>query len=173
MAKYTETFAEYLDKGGTLPTSFNLITGFEDLFKHYYCDKEIGFETEALFFMKLDMYADLHMQRYKDRLDLEASILTEFEDPTKYINDVQTDELDAGAQSGTTTELPFDATDAQPSVKNDTSAYRNVATKRYNRTEHGATDDEALRRVEFIQKRMEAIKIQLLEEFKPCFMEIY
>jgi len=173
MAKYTETLAEYLDKGGSLPTSFALITGFEDLFKHYYCDKEIGFETELLFFMKLDMYAELNMQRYKDRIDQASTILTEFEDPTKYISDVQTDELDAGAQEGTTTELPFDSVTADPAVINKTNAYRNVATKRYSRTEHGATDDEAMRRVEFIHKRIEDIKLQLLEEFKPCFMQIY
>ena len=56
---------------------------------------------------------------------------------------------------------------------NKTNAYRNVATRRLTRTEHGATDDEAMRRVEFIHKRIEDIKLQLLEEFKPCFMEIY
>lgn len=173
MAKYTETLAEYLDNGGSLPTSFNLITGFDDLFKHYYCDKEIGFETEALFFMKLDMYADLNMQRYKDRIDQATAILTEFEDPTKYISDIQTDELDAGAQEGSTTELPFDNTNAEPAVINKTNAYRNVATKRLTRTEHGATDDEALRRVEFIHRKIDSILLQLLEEFKPCFMAIY
>ena len=173
MAKYTETLAEYLDKGGTLPSSFSLITGFEDLFKHYYCDKEIGFETELLFFMKLDMYAELNMQRYKDRIDRATAIYTEFDDPTKYISDTETNELDAGAQSGTTTELPYDVASATPSARTDTNAYRNVTTRRLSKTEHGATDDEALRRVEFIHKKVEDIKLQLLEEFKPCFMQIY
>ena len=173
MAKYTETLAEYLDKGGTLPTSFNLITGFEDLFKHYYCDKEIGFETELLFFMKLDMYAELNMQRYKDRIDRASAILTEFDDPTKTISDIQTDELDAGAQEGSTTELPFDSSTADPAVINRTNAYRKVATKRLTHTENGATDDEALRRVEFIHRKIDSILLQLLEEFKPCFMQVY
>lgn len=174
MAKYTETLAEYIDNGGLLPTSFALINGFEDLFKHYYCDKEIGFETELLFFMKLDMYAELNMQRYKDRIDRASAILLEFDDPTKTVTDSQMDVLQAGAQEGSTTELPFDdGTNTDPAVINKTEAYRNVSTRSLTHTEKGATDDEALRRVEFIHKRIEDIKLQLLEEFKPCFMEIY
>ena len=31
MAKYTELFSEYLERGGQLPASFALIDGFEDL----------------------------------------------------------------------------------------------------------------------------------------------
>ena len=36
MAKYTELFAEYLERGGTLPASFSLIEGFEEIFKKHY-----------------------------------------------------------------------------------------------------------------------------------------
>lgn len=173
MAKYTETLAEYLEKGGELPTSFDLITGFEDLFKHYYCDKEIGFETELLFFMKLEMTAELNIQRYKDKIDrLEAEWLL-FDNPVKTTADTETNELDAGAQEGSTTELPMNSNVSDPAVVNRTEAYRNVATRRLTRTEQGATEDEAMRRVEFVQKQVQDIKVQLLKEFNNCFMNVY
>lgn len=173
MAKYTETLAEYLEKGGSLPTSFALITGFEDLFKHYYCDKEIGFETELLFFMKLDMTAELNMQRYKDKIDRLTAEWQLFANPTKTTADTETNELDAGAQEGKTIELPMDNTVTDPSIINKTEAYRNVATRRLTRTENGATEDEAIRRVEFVQREVQDIKMQLLKEFNNCFMNVY
>ena len=52
MSKYTETLVEFLEGGGSLPAAFAEIVGFEDLFVARYCDKEIGFETEALFQIK-------------------------------------------------------------------------------------------------------------------------
>ena len=61
MAKYTTLLAEYLERGGQLPASFALIDGFEDLFKKHYCDKELGFETDLLFFMKVDELADIYL----------------------------------------------------------------------------------------------------------------
>lgn len=173
MAKYTETLAEYLDNGNSLPTSFSIITGFEDLFKHYYCDKEIGFETELLFFMKLDMTAELNMQRYKDKIDRLTAEWTLFANPTKTTSDTETNELDAGAQEGSTTELPMNSNISDPAVVNRTEAYRNVATRRLTRTEQGATEDEAMRRVEFVQKQVQDIKMQLLKEFNNCFMNVY
>ena len=83
MAKYTELFAEYIEKGGQLPASFSLILGFGDLFKKHYCDKEIGFETELLFYMKLEEKADLYMQKYADRIALIASAWLDYNAPAK------------------------------------------------------------------------------------------
>ena len=64
MAKYTELLTEYIENGGTLPTAFSLITGFEDLFIRHFCNYEIGFETETLFAIKLEEKADLYMNLY-------------------------------------------------------------------------------------------------------------
>lgn len=57
MAKYTELFSEYLEGGGELPAAFSQIDGFEDLFIGHFIDKEIGFETEVLFTIKLETKA--------------------------------------------------------------------------------------------------------------------
>lgn len=153
MAKYTMLLAEYLERGGQLPASFSLINGFTDLFKKHYCDKEIGFETELLFFMKLDEKADLYMQAYADKIQRLATAWNVFDAPvkTRYVVDDRTfnagarketfgggarketlsagarkETLSAGAQHAETTELPFDSQNAEPNVLSDTDAYENV-----------------------------------------------
>ena len=45
MAKYTELFAEYLESGGELPTAFDTINGFKDLFVGHFIDKDEKDET--------------------------------------------------------------------------------------------------------------------------------
>ena len=69
MAKYTETLADYLAGGGQLPAAFSKIEGFEKLFKMKYYDKEIGFETETIFALKLNIVADLYIDQYVDQLE--------------------------------------------------------------------------------------------------------
>ena len=140
MAKYTMLLAEYLAKGGALPSSFALIEGFEDLFVAKYCDKEIGFETDALFAIKLDLKAKLVMQAYADRIAERAYYWAKVENPTKvyyekttiktnlgeqrksgtdtsnYGAKSGTNTTNIGAQTNTTTELPFDANNAEPNT---------------------------------------------------------
>ena len=154
MAKYTMLLAEYLERGGQLPATFSLIQGFEDIFKKHYCDKEIGFETELLFFMKLDEKADLYMQLYADKLtrlahaydlfDAGAKIRYTIEDNaksgSKTLNaGAQHEELSetkgaeheetsftGGAQHTEGTELPFDSETAEPNIVNDSAEYTNT-----------------------------------------------
>ena len=83
MAKYTMLLAEYLQKGGQLPASFALIDGFEDLFVARYCDHEIGFETDALFYIKLEYVANLVMQVYADKIATRAFYWTKANNPVK------------------------------------------------------------------------------------------
>ena len=173
MAKYTELFADYLERGGSLPASFSLIEGFEEIFKKHYCDKEIGFETEALFFMKLDYIADVVIPLYASKISKLASAWLEFDAPVKwkYTKDDRT--FTGGKQHAETTELPFDSTTAEPSMLNDTDEYTNEDANERNEREGGATFDEAIKRIEFLNSKVYSLILECLKEFKGCFMGVY
>lgn len=173
MAKYTMLLAEYLERGGQLPASFSLINGFEDIFKKHYCDKEIGFETELLFFMKLDEKADLYMQLYADKLTRLASAYNLFDAGARvrYTTDNRT--FKGGKQHAETTELPFDSANAEPNVLSDTDEYTNTDDLERNEKETGGSLDELQRRVEFVNGKAKSLVEELLLVFKPCFMGVY
>ena len=78
---HTELFTQYIDNNGgadsALPSLFNKIpsivnedevTTFKDAFVLNFCEREIGFETEALFALKLEGRAKLVIPRYVDKL---------------------------------------------------------------------------------------------------------
>lgn len=173
MAKYTMLFADYLERGGALPSSFSLITGFEDLFKKHYCDKEIGFETELLFAMKLEEYADIYMQLYADKLTRLTAAFGLFDAGAKirYTQEYKT--FTGGAQHAETTELPFDSATAEPSLLNDSNEYTNNDTRATTENETGGTLDELQRRLEYVNQRAHSIIKDLLDVFKPLFMGVY
>lgn len=199
MAKYTELFSEYLEKGGQLPASFALIDGFEDLFKLHYCDKELGFETEALFFMKLERTARINMPFYADRIRRLASAYYNFDVPAKVTyesfdevttlgeQDTSTTQNDKlGEQNNTTTDLPFDSTSATPSAKTHSDQVNNSGSgtfhseetinKNRNERQHresGFTPDEAMRSIEFLNSEVQPLIEKLLDEFKRLFIQVY
>ena len=173
MAKYTMLFAEYLEKGGACPASFALILGFEDLFKKHYCDKEIGFETELLFYMKLEEKADLYMQKYADKIQRIATAWGVFDNPAKVRYTEEHKTFNAGEQHAKTTELPFDSEEAEPSLLNDSEAYENRDARATTERETGETHDEAIRSIEFLNGRVRTLLVDLLDEFKSCFMGVY
>lgn len=199
MAKYTMTLAEYLAKGGALPSSFALIDGFENHFIGRYCDKEIGFETDALFSIKLEAKANLVMQAYKDRIDARALYWAKVPNPTKVHYELATTNTNLGAQqrSGTntttigaqenkTTELPFDATEAEPNVivnqgarsdgvitSETIGAQENSDTREARHEDNGETLDEVMRMLDFLNKDVTTLIEKLLNEFKPLFMGVY
>lgn len=173
MAKFTETLKEYLDNGNTLPTSFNEITGFEDLFKKYWCDKELGFETEAIFAIKIEAYADIVIPVYKERITRINNAWLNFDAPERVVEDKERSKYLQGAQHGSTTELPINSTTAEPNVVQDTNEYENKQKREILHTEHGSTEDEAMRRVDFVNKQVKLIMFDLLQEFRYCFMRTY
>ena len=173
MARYTETLAQYIANGNTLPSNFSEIEDFEDLFKMHYCDHELGFETEAIFAVKLEMYAAIVIPVYKDKLDRINSAWSLWDDPAKEFTDTENLIFTGGAQHGETTDLPINSTSAQPNTMVDNAQYQNMQTRVINRSETGATDDEATRRLEFITSKRKLVMFELLKEFKPCFMNIY
>lgn len=173
MAKYTMLLAEYLERGGTLPASFSLIEGFLDLFKKHFCDKELGFETELLFFMKLDERADIYMQLYADKISRLASAWTGYDSPAKVRYTTEDKTFNAGKQKAKTTELPFDSETAEASLINETDAYKNEDNNARTETETGKTIDEAQRAIEFLNNKVHSLLVDLLDVFKTCFMQVY
>jgi hypothetical protein len=173
MAKYTETMTEFLEKGGQLPASFELIQGFEDLFKNKYCDREIGFETEILFVMKLELTAELYMQVYADRIKKLATAWTGYDAPIKTIYRSEERTLNAGEQNSSSTELPIDALTAKPNLTTKNEAYTNSDSFEYNERISGDTYDEAERKIDFLNKKVHLLINELLNEFEPLFMQIF
>ncbi|MBQ0154591.1 MAG: hypothetical protein KBS70_07390 [Bacteroidales bacterium] len=166
MARYTELLSEYLaGEGRELPSSFSLIEGFSDLFIGHYADHEIGFETEDLFALKLEHYADLHLPIYASRINLLNSYILRLEDPEKIRQTIH----DMGAVEGLQWVLPFDSDESDPSAKTRSEQYQNVDTN----TESGYTPDEILRVIELLNGDVKNLKLRLLEEFKNIFMRIY
>lgn len=173
MAKYTELFSEYLESGYSLPDEFGLIDGFEDIFKLHFCDKEIGFETEALFAMKLQERASIYCPLFAERIARKASAWLEFDAPAKVYYDSIFGTLTNGAQKGKTTELPFDASTATPSVINETEQFANQEARTDERRETGKTPDEVMKTLDFLNKHVSALVDDLLLVFKPLFMGLY
>ena len=84
---HTELFTQYIANNGgaenALPTLFDKvpnivtideITTFKDAFILNFCDREIGFETEELFALKLESRAELVLPFYITKLNQLASI---------------------------------------------------------------------------------------------------
>ena len=173
MAKYTMTLAEYLAKGGALPSSFALIDGFENHFIGRYCDHEIGFETDALFSIKLEAKANLVMQAYKDKIDARALYWAKVPNPTKVYYELATTNYDMGKQRIQTTELPFNGQDAEPNVVNENDPYHNQDERETRREENGETLDDVLRMLEFLNKDVVTLVEKCLNEFNNLFMKVY
>ena len=163
MAKYTELYSEYLASGGAVPTAAfaEVSDDFEDLFTAYYCDREIGVETEELFAIKLNLRASMVCPLYKARIAAYDGVLGKVGAASK----VRT--FNAGEQSGDVTVLPINSISAQPNSKTSTAAYTN--TERI----EGETPDEALRLEEFYRKKVHDVKLQCLKEFENLFMRVY
>ena len=163
MAKYTELYSEYLASGGAAPSAAfaEVSDDFEDLFTAYYCDREIGVETEELFAIKLALRASMVCPLYKARIAAYDGVLGKVGAASK----VRT--FNAGEQSGDVTVLPINSISAQPNSKTSTAAYTNTETVT------GETTDEALRLEEFYRKKVHDVKLQCLKEFENLFMRVY
>lgn len=173
MAKYTMLLAEYLAKGGALPSSFALIEGFESAFIGRYCDHEIGFETMELFSIKLEAKADLIMQAYADRIAERAYYWAKVENPTKVYYEKANTSYDMGKQKIKTTELPFDSETADPNLINENDPYHNEDEREVRKEDNGETIDEVMRMLDFLNKDVTTLVEKCLNEFKTLFMAVY
>lgn len=177
MAKYTETFEEYLEQGGLLPSDqFALIDGFEDIFKERYCGNEIGFETEMLFAMKLDMRAKIVMPVYKNKLEIVSLALTGLKQPSKCRYETRAYGLveSTNESNSENVDLPFNVETAKPAstahVKGDAST---KAHTDYVEFKNDISIDEQLRIVNELNREARLIIEDCLKEFKPLFMGVY
>ena len=173
MAKYTMLFAEYLERGGALPSSFSLIEGFDELFVAKYCDKELGFETDKLFSIKLELKANLVMNIYAEKIAERARYWAKVQNPTKVYYERATTQYNMGKQKNSTTELPFDATTAEPNIINESDAYKNDDDRIVRKEDNGETIDEVMRMLDFLNKDVSALVEKCLNEFKTLFMGVY
>lgn len=167
-AKYTELFSEYLASGGELPAAFSQIEGFENLFVARYCDKEIGFETETLFKIKLEERAAIVIPAYVKRIEASDAAWLVVTDPTRK----QTRTFDSGEKRTSTRSLPLNAQTAQPTQTATADAFTDVDSTIF----EGMTSDEAIRRAEYFQKLDGTAWIMLdacLREFENLFMKVY
>ena len=168
MSKYTETLVEFLEGGGVLPAAFAEIEGFEDLFVTRYCDKEIGFETEALFQIKLEERAAIIIPAYVKRIAATDAAWLTVTDPTRK----QTRTFNSAEKRSSSSSLPLNAQTAQPSQTAKADAFTDTDTTTF----EGITPDEAIRRAEYFQKLDGMTWILLdkcLHEFENLFMKVY
>ncbi len=169
MAKYTMLFAEYLQQDGrSLPAVFDQIAGFSDFFVAHYCDKEIGFETDELFAIKLEERAKIIIPIYKRRIEYYEHALTNLNETIKK----RTRTYNAGEQNGEEFTLPVNAQDVSPSKTSKTGTYTDVTTE----SDEGLTPDEILRKIEYYDTLKEGKGIlldYLLNEFSSLFMKVY
>ena len=161
MALYTETLAEWLDDGNALPEECAQLPGLENAFLGRYVTREIGFETPWLFKVKLNAKAAEIIPLYVGRAEAlntaEAAVLT----GTKQSKTVN------GKTRGTVTEMPINATTAQPNTVTQTDE----AETRFETT--GLTPDEAERAAEFFTKRRASLVGKCADEFNDLFMGVF
>ncbi len=175
MAKYTTSYADYVRKGGEIPASFGLIEGFEEKFLERYADRELGFETADIFAYKLQLKADLWMADYAERIAKQDELLAKaMAEMTKTSTENRTNESVIGAQRSTTTNLPFNATEAEPNQVNNADASTNSGTDTTTRTE---TDymggGEIYSRLSLLVEKKANLTNELLNKFETLFMGIY
>lgn len=179
-AKYTEFLADYL-KTHELPDDFALIEGFDDLFVATYIDREIGFETEDLFGIKLSAKAAMVIPLYKARIDQLTAAWEDVANAEKVVveatQEATADTLNVAAQKSTMTELPLNTTSALPNTEQKADAYTNTSarnnSRNVTRTEGGVTTLEAYDVVERLHKDVYNVLYYLLREFEPLFMGVF
>lgn len=180
MARYTELLSEYLENGGRLPAVFSQIAGFDTLFKLKYADCEIGFETAALFELKLSGLAELKIPAYAARISrveaLEELVLTGNKTHTK----TGAIKRNYGARTNTRADLPsipYNATDENSYTPTsidkgegytDAENYDNVTD-----TDTGLTAGEVAEQLKALESDVKIIKEECLQEFAILFMQIY
>lgn len=173
MAKYTLTLKQYLDNGNTLPVIFDEIAGFKELFTAEYIDREIGFETEDLFTLKLAARAEIFIPLYKERLERYEAALRAAAAPTKTYKDTGSNTINGGERASQVSDIATDSITGAPTQTSRQDAYIDETSNTNTREETGYTVNEAYEVIDRLTRNIKAIKMNLLEEFNNLFMLIY
>lgn len=170
MAFYTETLKQYLDNGNALPESFALIaqTGydFNTMFFETYADREIGFETEELFALKVKKVADVWIPQYVKTIQNYESVIEALKAPSKKSESITENEKVTTRQF----DLPVagDTTGINPSGIGETDPTRAKTT-----TTTDESPDELTRKVDWLLGQEKNALMDLLERFERCFMQVF
>lgn len=144
-----KTLQELLDSGYTYPLSFGLIEDFTELFNLKYSDRYIGFKDEEKFKRKLNLYANLYINKYAKMLDRIKKLTPYYLNTDKVITKTANEENQStntqtettsnstqstiGAQTTKNYELPVDNIENQtPTGKSTTDSQNNTSTLEIN-----------------------------------------
>lgn len=196
--KYTELFTEYIANNGgaenALPSLFDKVpsitidgevTTFKDAFILNFCNREIGFEIEELFALKLESRAKLVLPFYINKLKQLASI--------DYINAKRTESetraitgniTDSGKDTNTRfkgenplidTDLTFNAKSVSEQEKNDVDYGKNTNTTGNENVTREFTDSgiEALDLYERVLKDTMNVWNEIFKKFDSLFMQVW
>lgn len=149
MALYTETLKDWLNNGFTLPAIFSSIPQltssmtFAQLFESYFGEWEIGFETEEMFEMKLNLKANIVIPLYVKKIEM--------------INE----QLDNIFKNETIRRTYLNNTNVSTLTDDVGNSAESVETK---------IPDATLNAITTVQFRLNSIYENLLDEFKSLFM---
>ena len=196
--KYTELFTEYIANNGgaenALPSLFDKVpnlttdgevTTFKDAFILNFCDREIGFETEELFALKLESRAKLVLPFYINKLKQLESI--------DYINAKRTESetraitgniTDSGKDTNTRfkgenplidTDLTFNAKAVSEQEKNEVGYGKNTNSTGSENVTREFTDSgiEARDLYERILKDTMNVWNEMIKKFDSLFMQVW
>lgn len=170
MAKYTELLADYLQSGGGLPAIFENIEGFTDLFCLRFFDREIGFETETLFAMKLELIADIYVPIYEQRISSLANAWLKVDGASAFTHYEKTKLTDKIPEmTATTTDLPFNSSTSAPKTIVVTDDHDDIHISE--KTNIDVKD--AYNEIDELNKAVKPLIQELLNHFEPCFMQIF
>lgn len=196
--KYTELFTEYIANNGgaenALPSLFDKVpnlttdgevTTFKDAFILNFCDREIGFETEELFALKLESRAKLVLPFYINKLKQLESI--------DYINAKRTESetraitgniTDSGKDTNTRfkgenplidTDLTFNAKAVSEQEKNEVGYGKNTNSTGSENVTREFTDSgiEARDLYERVLKDTMNVWNEIFKKFDSLFMQVW
>ena len=196
--KYTELFTEYIANNGgaenALPSLFDKVpsitidgevTTFKDAFILNFCDREIGFEIEELFALKLESRAKLVLPFYINKLKQLESI--------NYINAKRTESetraitgniTDSGKDTNTRfkgenplidTDLTFNAKAVSEQEKNEVGYGKNTNSTGSENVTREFTDSgiDARDLYERILKDTMNIWNEIFKKFDSLFMQVW
>lgn len=179
MSKYTELLSEYL-QDNDLPEIFNEIEGISDLFIMRYCDREIGYETEALFAMKLEYIAQTWTPIYKTRIEEIENIIGKWEDAKKTRSKTGQIKRTYGEQNNSQYNLPANGvlpfTPSQNVPNNTNVNAEHIDTEEYpeyEEIETGYTGAEYDAHIESLEKDITSLKEKFLDKFEKIFMQVF
>lgn len=170
MAFYTETLREYLNHGNQLPESFNLIaqTGydFNTIFYEHFADREIGFETEELFALKVKKVADVWIPQYVKTIRNYDSTLEAIK--ANVTKTTVTENL------GDTTDKSYDlptADDVSGITPTGVAKSAPITNETVTSVEQRPSDLE--KKANWFTKMKDNAITSLLSKFENCFMQVF